>query len=157
MWTYLRFLLFFLAGLFFTLFSFIGIAFACVFLIVFYCLYRFFWLFSGAASKERAKNRFEKRQKKLLLKARKKRLDYSNESDQRDVEELIQQINGHLQIHQQYIDAHLIDELHYLLGRYQQGLKFDKTLHIHAIVTKTDAAELNAVLSDLLNDMTILD
>ena len=157
MLTLIRSLLLFFVGILFTLFSFIGIVFACILLLIFYCLYRFIWLFSGAASIERSKNRFEQRKTKFLLRSRKKRSDYSINADRQDVEELIQQINQYLQLHQQQLDVNLVDELHYLLSRYQQNLNFDKTLHIHAIVTKTDAAFLNAAISEMLSDITILD
>jgi len=157
MLSYIRFLLFFFAGILFTLLSFIGIVFVCGLLLVFYYLYRFIWLFSGAAAIERGKRRFEQRHEKLLLRARKKRSDYSMDADRQDIVELIQQINQHLQLHQEQLDTHLVSELNYLLGRYQQNLNFDKTLHIHAIVSKTDAALLNAAISELLNDITMLD
>ena len=106
---------------------------------------------------ERTKQQFEHQRQKLLQRAKKQRFDYSRAADRQDIELLIQQIEQQLQCHQQQLDVHLVNELHYLLGRYQQDLKFDKTLRIHAIVTNTDAALLNTALSELVNDITILD
>lgn len=157
MMRYARFLCNFLFGIIFAFVSLIGLTVTCILLLVFYCSFRLIWLFSGTAAIERSKRKFENQRQKLLQRSRKQRSDYSRAANHQDIVELIQQIDQQLQIHQHQLDANLVDELHYLLGRYQQDLKFDKTLHIHAIVTNTDAASLNTALSKLVDDITTLD
>ncbi|MEO1879997.1 MAG: hypothetical protein ABGX40_08500 [Methylococcales bacterium] len=157
MLNYFRFPLFFLVDILLTLCAFIGIVLVSILLLFFYCLYRFIWLFSGAAAIARHKQRFEQRQNRLLLSAKKQRSDYSMHADRQDIVELIQHINQHLQTHQPQLDTQVVNELHYLLGRCLQSLNFDKTLYIHAIVTGTDSDLLNAVISKLVNETTILD
>lgn len=146
-----------ITGTLLALMSLIGLVAASLFLLVYYCCYRFIWLFSSTAAIERSKSKFEYRQQKLIFRAKKQRSNYSRTADLHNIEELVEQIEQQLQNHQQHLDAHLVEELRYLLGRYQQDIKFDKTLHIHAIVTNTDASSLNTALAKLLNDTTVLD
>ena len=152
----IRFILSFFAGLLFTLMSFIGLAVACLLLLIFYCSYRLIWLFSGTAAVARSKRKFEHQRNKLIHHAYRQRKHYSSVADRQDIIELRVQIEQQLQNHQLHIDAHLVNELYYLLSRYEQDLNFDKTLHIHAIVTKTDASSLNTTITELLNDSTNL-
>ncbi|HIF55046.1 MAG TPA: hypothetical protein EYQ57_07775, partial [Methylococcaceae bacterium] len=85
MLNYFRFPLFFLVDILLTLCAFIGIVLVSILLLFFYCLYRFIWLFSGAAAIARHKQRFKQRQNRLLLSAKKQRSDYSMHADRQDI------------------------------------------------------------------------
>ncbi len=89
MLNYFRFPLFFLVDILLTLCAFIGIVLVSILLLFFYCLYRFIWLFSGAAAIARHKQRFKQRQNRLLLSAKKQRSDYSMHADRQDICKLI--------------------------------------------------------------------
>lgn len=154
---YVKLLINFLLGLIFAFISLIGLTVGCVLLLIFYCSFRLIWLFSGAAAIERSKRRFKNQSQKLLQQFRKKRSNYARAANHKDMVELLEEIDQQLQHHQQLLDAELVDELHYLLDRYQQSFNFDKTLYIHTIVTTTDASSLNTTLSKLLNDDSALD
>jgi hypothetical protein len=123
-------------------------------LALFYLVYRFFWLFSGAARKQKLERKFKRRKEKLLRRERIMRSEYANLIDRESTISLVEITLREIGLRKDYLDSFVYNEILYLLNRCQHDRDFKKALRIHDIVKQTEASLLNLKLAKLIDEFS---
>ncbi len=136
-------------GLLLTIIGMLGFIFLVITLIPFYTIQSVLRRFSNKERIQHLKERYQRRQHKLIAHEQSKRLKISQRSDKADMQYLVKLTYNEINNRKKNIDYIIFIEIKRRLKRCLDEMNFDDALRIHRTIVNTELDLLNESLNQL--------